>query len=235
MHILLVRHGETSANLERRYEGSGDSPLSMAGQKQAGDLSIILATINIDAVYSSPKKRCLETAKIIANPHRIEVQVTPGLEEVDFGLWEGLTFAEIEQKAPDRVVKWIDDPVHVRPPLGETLEEMASRVFEAYDKIFSSFVGGLEGVAEGPGCVLDPTTVEYWDRAIGGIALKKKGAGVESHDEDSKNRTIVIVTHGGPIRALLSRIDRGDLAGFWEYLVPPCAAYCLKMKYPGRP
>ncbi|HHY12237.1 MAG TPA: histidine phosphatase family protein [Firmicutes bacterium] len=181
-HILLIRHGETPATLNRKYEGSGNSSLTATGQEQARNLSRILEPVNIYAVYSSPKRRCLQTAEAIAEPHSLAAQVAPGLEEVDFGSWEGLTFTKIQQKHPDMLSKWIDDPVHVRPPSGESLEEMANRVFQCFDRICSIHLG---------------------------------------------DQIIAIVTHGGPIRALLSRTDRGDLSGFWEYSVPPCAVHCI--------
>ncbi len=186
--VLLVRHGMTKANIKRRYEGKGDSLLSEEGVEQAARLADSLSSLDISMVYSSPKKRCVQTGEAIAKPHGLSVKVVPGLEEVDFGLWEGLTFDEIQERDRDLVSKWIEDPVRIRPPHGETLEEMASRVFRAYNEI----------------CALHA----------------RENAG---QSDTRKASQIVVVTHGGPIRAILSQIEKGNLSGFWDYSVPPCS------------
>ena len=188
LDILLVRHGVTSANIERRYEGKGDSLLSEEGLEQALELACRLSTLDISKVYSSPRRRCIQTAQSVARCHNVPVRIVAGLEEADFGVWEGLTFDEIEKRDPDLVSRWIEDPIRISPPEGETLEEMAQRVFRAYDHI----------------CALS------------------KGRKKEAVDT-SKHQKIVIVTHGGPIRALLSRIEKGNLSSFWDYPVPPCS------------
>jgi broad specificity phosphatase PhoE len=236
-HILLIRHGETSATVNRKYEGRGNSPLSAAGHEQAQNLSRILAPVNINAVYSSPRRRCLQTAEAISEPHSLVVEVAPGLEEVDFGLWEGLTFTEIQQKYPDILAEWIDDPVHVRPPSGESLEEMASRVFQVFDKICSTQVRGWGGAdwvkggkhAEGAKGVASQGRISLSGREgfVGTVSRIEPETFEKELSFFRRECFIAIVTHGGPIRALLSRTDRGGLRGFWEYSVPPCAVYYI--------
>lgn len=231
MYILLVRHGETQATSEGRYEGDGDSPLTIEGQRRVKYLSNILASIGIDAVYSSPKKRCLETAWAIAEPHSLTVQVVPGLQEVNFGLWEGLTFEEVRRKDPDLSARWLDDPAHVRPPSGETLEEMASRVFQAFDDICRPFMEDQAESVRGFGGAIRLRTGKNRAEGVSAVAFERKDVGdVERMIHMAGENVIVIVSHGGPIRALLSRIDRGDVSGFWEYSVLPGAIYCISVK-----
>jgi broad specificity phosphatase PhoE len=236
-HILLVRHGETPATFDRKYEGRGNSPLSVAGHEQAQNLSRILAPVNINGVYSSPKRRCLQTADAISEPHSLVAEVAPGLEEVDFGLWEGLTFTEIQEKYPDILAEWIGDPVHVRPPSGESLEEMASRVFQVFDKICSTQVRGWGGAdwvkggkhAEGAKGVASQGRISLSGREgfVGTVSRIEPETFEKELSFFRRECFIAIVTHGGPIRALLSRTDRGGLRGFWEYSVPPCAVYYI--------
>ena len=96
--LLLVRHGETDWNLERRYQGHLDSPLNDAGRAQAGAVAEELAAEPVDAVYSSDLGRARATAEVIAARLGLPVQDDPGLREVDVGSWAGLTRDEVAQR-----------------------------------------------------------------------------------------------------------------------------------------
>src|SRR5215211_9126850 len=98
--ILLARHGETDWNREGRFQGHADPPLNRTGRAQAFDLSRALAAEKLAAMYSSPLRRALETAEIVAASHGLEPVTVDGLREVDVGSWSGLTRAEIEQRFP---------------------------------------------------------------------------------------------------------------------------------------
>jgi broad specificity phosphatase PhoE len=127
--ILLARHGETDWNREGRFQGHADPPLNRTGRAQAVDLSRALAAEKLAAVYSSPLRRALETAEIVAASHGLEPVTVDGLREVDVGSWSGLTRAEIEQRFPAQFARWLaygqgwDD--------GETYEEMGRRAVAA--------------------------------------------------------------------------------------------------------
>ena len=89
--ILLVRHGETDWNLQRRVQGHSDTPLNDNGRAQALALADTLDDVELDAVYASDLARAFETARIVAERRGLTVTSVPGLRERNFGTWEGLT------------------------------------------------------------------------------------------------------------------------------------------------
>ena len=101
MELLLVRHGRTKANKENRFQGCIDYPLSLTGRKEAEQTSRRLASISIDAIYSSPLIRAYGTAEIIARPQNKEVRVLSSLKEFSWGIIEGLTGEQIQKEYPD--------------------------------------------------------------------------------------------------------------------------------------
>lgn len=118
--ILLVRHGETRLTLEDRFAGSNDISLSNEGREQAASLGIRLSSVSIAAVYASPMARTLETARIIAGPHNLPVQIVDALREIDYGNWEGLTRDEVTCRFPQAYSLWEEDPLLVAPEGGES-------------------------------------------------------------------------------------------------------------------
>jgi len=124
--ILLARHGETDWNRENRYQGHADPPLNQTGRDQAAELAAALAAEPLAAIYSSPLRRALETAEILAVPHGLEPVTVDALREVDVGSWEGLTRAEIEQRFPEQFARWLDYQAGWED--GESYEEMGRRV-----------------------------------------------------------------------------------------------------------
>jgi broad specificity phosphatase PhoE len=125
--IILVRHGETQYNASETFRGRADVPLNGTGLKQAQLLSEYLADEKIDAVYSSPLKRAVTTAEIIAAPHRLEVNVVENLNDIDCGQWQGLTLKEVQEKSEEIYQDWLDTPEQVRLPGGESLEDVRRR------------------------------------------------------------------------------------------------------------
>jgi uncharacterized phosphatase len=125
--ILLVRHGETDWNAQRRVQGHSDTPLNDTGRAQARALADELASEAIDAVYSSDLLRAHETARIVADRRGLDVIALHDLRERHFGTWEGLTDEEIFARFPGaKSGSWGD---------GETREQMIERVFGALERI----------------------------------------------------------------------------------------------------
>src|SRR6187549_1386323 len=93
--VFLVRHGATTLTAEDRFAGATNVPLSDAGREQARRLALRLAGEPICAVYASPLDRTVETARILAEPHRCDVQTRDGLREISHGHWEQLTRDEV--------------------------------------------------------------------------------------------------------------------------------------------
>jgi broad specificity phosphatase PhoE/ribonuclease HI len=127
---LLLRHGETPLSAEKRFAGVGDIPLTETGLAQAQAAAAALKDRGIEALVSSPLRRCLDTAAAFG----LEPRVEEGFRETDFGEWEGLTFAEVRERHPAEMDAWLRDP-EVAPPGGESFAAVARRVRTALDKL----------------------------------------------------------------------------------------------------
>jgi len=139
--IILARHGETEWNVAEVFRGQIDIDLNETGVKQAELLSGYLSTSAIAAVYSSPLKRALKTAEIIAQPHKLEVDVDPDLIDFNFGKWQGLSHQEVKEKYRDLYATWITHPEQVRIPDGEALEDVSKRVIRVRNKVIENHRG----------------------------------------------------------------------------------------------
>ena len=107
--ILLARHGETEWNREGRFQGHADPPLNATGRAQAAELAAGLKGVELAAVYSSPLRRALETAELVAAEHGLEPVAVDALREVDVGFWEGLTRPEVEARFPEQLARWLEE------------------------------------------------------------------------------------------------------------------------------
>jgi probable phosphoglycerate mutase len=137
---MLLRHGETVHTVEKRFSGSGgdDPALSDRGRWQAEKAAGFLAGHGgLAAVVSSPMRRTRETAEVVAGTLRCELLIDEDLRECDFGDWDGHTFAEVQDRWPDELSAWLASPQQ-RPPGGESLEDVGSRVVSARDRIVAT-------------------------------------------------------------------------------------------------
>jgi broad specificity phosphatase PhoE len=139
--LFLIRHGETLANIEQRYQGQGDSPLSELGIDEAKDLAKALKSEGFAAVYSSTLIRSNETAKIIAEPHGSKVEKFPGMKERFYGVWEGLTFTEIKDRYPKIYGSWLENPDRTKIPKAEPLKDLQKRGVAAIEKLIKKHKG----------------------------------------------------------------------------------------------
>ena len=125
--ILLVRHGETDWNASGRIQGHNDTPLNASGRQQAQRTAQRLAREPIEALYSSDLSRAFETATIIGAPLGLAVVASARLRERQYGLWEGLTAAEIQARYPAQFAIWRARTADFAPPHGETRSALLSR------------------------------------------------------------------------------------------------------------
>lgn len=126
MRLLLIRHGETEYNLNKRYCGFSNPPLNEAGIYQIRCLHEKFSGFKIDSVYSSDLLRAVETASIIFKDNRIEK--TDKFREMNFGVFEGLTYSEIIKQYPDIYRAWVDNPSHITIPGGGKFAEFIKRI-----------------------------------------------------------------------------------------------------------
>jgi probable phosphoglycerate mutase len=118
--VFMVRHGATVLNAEDRFAGATDIELSDEGREQARRLAERLGNEKISAIYASPLGRTVETAQILAAPHKLEVQLRDGFREINHGRWEQMTRREVEQKFPEEATEWEKDPYTFAPQGGES-------------------------------------------------------------------------------------------------------------------
>jgi len=118
--IFLVRHGATVLTAEDRFAGATDVELSDEGREQVRRLAVRLSRERIAAIYASPLGRTVETATILAQPHRLDVQTRDGLREISHGRWEQMTRREVEQQFPEEAAAWEKDPYTFAPVGGES-------------------------------------------------------------------------------------------------------------------
>jgi broad specificity phosphatase PhoE len=127
LHLILVRHGETEWNVQRRYQGQSDVSLSELGQRQAQHIAGRLADQEIDAIYASDLKRAWETASAIAEKNDLEILPDSRLRELKFGILEGLTFEEAEKQYPEMIAAWLAD-FNNTPEGAETIDQFNMRI-----------------------------------------------------------------------------------------------------------
>jgi broad specificity phosphatase PhoE len=118
--VFVVRHGATVLSAEDRFAGATDVALSDEGREQTRRLAQRLNGEKIVAVFASPLGRTVETAQILAKPHKLEVQTRDGLREISHGRWEKLTRREVEERFPEEAADWEKDPYTFAPVGGES-------------------------------------------------------------------------------------------------------------------
>ena len=156
--LLLIRHAEPEIDAQRRCYGSLDVPLSSRGERQARALTWRLAAEPLSAVYSSPRRRSLDTARVIAERHGREPCVEDDLREIEFGAFDGREYDEIARSYPEIYATWMTRPTEVAFPDGESFTDLRERSIAAMERL------------------------------------------LERH----RDGTIAVVSHGGPIRAMLA-------------------------------
>ncbi|WP_419994531.1 bifunctional RNase H/acid phosphatase [Streptomyces boninensis] len=142
--LVLLRHGETPLTPEKRFSGSGgsDPSLSDAGRRQAAATAALLAARgSVQAIVTSPLRRCRETAEVVAGRLGLGVGVEEGLRETDFGAWEGLTFAEVRERYGTDLTEWLKSPSATPSGGGESFEAVAERVMVARDALLERHAG----------------------------------------------------------------------------------------------
>lgn len=139
--IYLIRHGATILTAEDRFAGATNVPLSDEGRAQAGRLAQRLKGLPVAAVYASPLDRTMETARILAEPHQLEVHPRDGLREISHGHWEQLTRAEVEQQFPAEASAWDEDPFTFAPEGGESGLAVTARALPALMEVVRQHEG----------------------------------------------------------------------------------------------
>lgn len=183
--FILVRHGETTASIDGRFAGTTDVPLTDDGREQARALARRLRQVRIDAFFSSPLIRCVETSEPITESTGRKPTVAPEIRECDFGTWENLTGTEIRERFGDVFRAWIDDQSSA-PHGGESWDDLGGRV----------------------------------------------GSWFVSTAERYEGRTVLAVTHGGPIMWLARHVAQGPSIGIFAFEIDPASVTVLRRRGP---
>ncbi len=205
--LILVRHGVTAWNQAGRYQGHTDVPLGEDGRIQALRVAARLADEQIDLCLTSDLSRARDTAAAITAGRGLSPHETPALRELAFGRWEGIPTTDIAVQYPDDWRAWISDPVTARPPEGETLQELLDRC-----------VAALEAVIELPSRRNEPH--DWFSYA----AARGQSSG-------DAGRSVLLVSHGGPIRVLLAHLLGVPPRAYWQFAIRPASVSVLDL-YP---
>lgn len=140
--IILVRHGQTEWNRIERFRGHTDVPLNETGLAQAEATGKrIFAEFNPVAIYSSPLSRAVKTAEAIGKHFDIPIQPHPGLLDINYGEWHGLTPAEARLRWPVQVDNWYNHPDQALIPGGETLADLCRRAMQTVQELADQHAG----------------------------------------------------------------------------------------------
>lgn len=201
MRLVVVRHGATANNLEARYTGQSDVPLSPLGEAQASAVAQALARERFDVLVSSDLIRAQQTAAPLARRLGMEVVLDPGLREIAMGEWEGLGFAEVEARDPDLVKLWRRDPMTHAPAGGETVTQLDARVARALSRWKTAH----------------PTGSVLWTThggVLGALLCLLLGVDVRRRWQFRRDNTGIFEFDIGPDYAILMRAnDTGHLRG----------------------
>lgn len=141
--LILVRHGETTLNLEHRFRGRADPPLTEHGVDQARSVAQRGELTGAAVIYTSPRQRAAATATAIGSGTRTEmVAKDPRLDDIDYGEWTALTGAESAERWPALHREWLARPEQLRFPRGEAIADVVVRAREAIEVYRTKHEGG---------------------------------------------------------------------------------------------
>src|SRR5438477_7957431 len=167
MLLYLARHAQTASSAVDSFNGQRELPLTDQGKEQARKLGARLAGIHWAAVYRSPLGRTRETADLIAPG--LAQTVLPGLIEIDYGGWEGLSPEQARALNPGRYKAWVADPSETSPTGGETAKQVMDRALAALDEVRSRHEGSDQPVL----AVSHKATLRILGAALTGAPIAK--------------------------------------------------------------
>jgi broad specificity phosphatase PhoE len=139
--IILARHGQTAWNAAEVFRGQIDIKLDETGLKQAELLAGYLSHRKFEAIYSSPLRRAVQTAEAIARYHGLAVEIDPGLNDMNFGEWQGFSIQDVRIRFSELFEMWVSDPHRVRIPSGESLDDVRQRTLTLVNRIVNKHEG----------------------------------------------------------------------------------------------
>ncbi len=145
--VYLLRHGHVNNGNKKRYLGRTDISLDAVGIEQAKVLHEYFKTIPIDAVFTSPLKRCVQTTEIVCKGKCVHYEMVEAFTEIDMGDWENVPMAQIKSAYPELYAQRGDNLEYFTPPNGESFHDVAARAKYAFDAITHHATGTILIVA----------------------------------------------------------------------------------------
>ena len=142
MEIVLIRHGETAWNAERRLQGHLDIGLNAEGEQQVAALGLALADERFDAIFASDLQRALQTAAAVAAAHALPIVIDAGLRERCYGAFEGMLYDDISGRYPQAHAAWMAGDVDARFPEGEFVAETLNEFHARANQTISNIIAG---------------------------------------------------------------------------------------------
>lgn len=133
--IILVRHGAPIAAAQGRVYGKLDVGLSEKGRAQIAETVRWLKKFDLSAIYTSPRIRATESARLAAQEFGLNFAVENRFAEIDFGDFEGATYDDVKERFPEIYNLWMTRPTEIEFPDGESFSAMRRRVLAAIDEI----------------------------------------------------------------------------------------------------
>ena len=140
-NIFLLRHGETTWNLEKRWQGSKNSDLTLLGIAQVEKAKVNLSHIKINHAFVSPSKRALDSMDILLFGQPIKAFVLNDLREITLGSWEGKTHEEVEKINSEQFYNFWNKPELFNLENAENYEELQHRVTTVLENLFNEYEG----------------------------------------------------------------------------------------------
>lgn len=206
--LLLIRHGATKSNQEHRYLGKTEETLMEEGKEALFTYKSRKRYPKADVLFSSPMKRCIETAHILYPKQ--EPIIIPEWIEMDFGVFEGKNYMDLQ--GDKQYQEWIDSNGMLPFPDGENREAFILRCEKGFEKMFKRLL----------------KVEETWRKESEAQEQRK----VQGKSDSKKEiKTVVAIVHGGTIMALLSRYYGGE---YFDYQVSCGGGYAGKVEHAGQ-
>lgn len=151
--VVLLRHGETPWNADKKHIGVTDMDLSQKGWDQAVALAKAVKNVEFAKVYSSGLKRAVRTAEAVCREQSMDLEALPGLNEINFGEWEGLTWQEIRNRYAADYERWLDGDPGFTLPAGDSWDSFRKRVMDTFEPLIPENDGKILGVVSHGGVI----------------------------------------------------------------------------------
>ena len=135
LNLYFLRHGQTASSRGNLFCGSIDPGLTEDGEEMAKEFATAYTSTPWAAIYCSPRERAILTAEPLADTLKLELQIRDGLQEINYGKWEGKDVATVDEEYHDDYLRWLADPAWNPPTGGESAMTIAARALEVIEEI----------------------------------------------------------------------------------------------------